>query len=220
MEKMELGMLVKIKEELRCQTGCSVGVIVEIISDEIAKIDVKGTIFKFWLGYDFEITENKKDYTWNQSDFEFYVFSLAKGYKKCSNIKEAMALFNEITDERYVAIGVEDDKTAIDIFCKKEGKTWASYDLRTEPKFYYNSLIRINSLKIIEKNCKAKPKKEVEVLASYGTELAVVKITMGSKVEYATVRGINFENKSWDYSLGYFEKESDAKKVFAEKLVA
>lgn len=148
---MKKGMLVKVNEKLVCVTGSSVGVVTEVINDFIAKVDVRGQIFKFWLGDDFELVPMNPNEMWG--DFGFYVYSFVDGYKKCSSLKEAIKLFNEKNDEKYVAIGVEDSQGAIDIYCKKEAKKWSSYDLRAVPRFYYNALIRVNSIKIIEREC-------------------------------------------------------------------
>ena len=148
---MKKGMLVKVNEKLVCVTGSSVGVITEVINDFIAKVDVRGQIFKFWLGDDFELVPMNPNEMWG--DFGFYVYSFIDGYKKCSGLKEAIELFNQKSDEKYVAIGVEDADGAVDIYCKKEGKKWSSCDLRAVPRFYYNAVIRVNSIKIIEREC-------------------------------------------------------------------
>lgn len=62
-------------------------------------------------------------------------------------------------------------------------------------------------------------KRDVIFIATYGVELAIAKIKYGSGCKYAVVRGVDYSEKCWDYSLDYFDDEKEAKKRFAEKIL-
>ena len=70
-------------------------------------------------------------------------------------------------------------------------------------------------------------KKEIEILAERTVEIladvtymdiALVRLIWG-RTEYAVVRGLNRETKTWDYSIGYYDDENRAKEMFVKKVV-
>lgn len=61
--------------------------------------------------------------------------------------------------------------------------------------------------------------KKIEFVATYGKELAIAKITWENLVQYSVCRGVDYEKKCWDYSLGYYSYFKEASVRYAEKIL-
>lgn len=63
-------------------------------------------------------------------------------------------------------------------------------------------------------------KKVIKFLAwNLRRDMAIAEIIFPSgRIEYAVVKGVNFDFEVWDYSLGYYDTYEEAEQIFLEKM--